>query len=151
MTRCALYRHFDAQGRLLYVGISLSPLYRTSQHMDVAEWSFAIARIELQWHDDEDAARAAERVAIRSEGPLFNRQHARSSDEAKNAVADIIDALGYPKLEASLGLSHSSIRHARVSGRFPARWYLIVSDLCEEAGVECPKSAFAWVGSGSEA
>jgi hypothetical protein len=29
---CALYRHFDAAGALLYVGIALDPIYRLSAH-----------------------------------------------------------------------------------------------------------------------
>ena len=41
---CALYRHFAADGSLLYVGISLSALNRLGQHKQNAEWFDKISR-----------------------------------------------------------------------------------------------------------
>jgi hypothetical protein len=70
--RTALYRHYDAEGNLLYVGISLSPISRTSQHAQTAEWFNDVARIDIEWHGDRKSAVDAERAAIRSEDPAFN-------------------------------------------------------------------------------
>jgi len=67
-----LYRHFDGEGRLLYVGISLSSVARLGQHKHNAHWYDAIRRVEVEHFDDPDAARAAERAAIQTENPLFN-------------------------------------------------------------------------------
>lgn len=75
---CQLYRHFDADGRLLYVGISLSAVARLSQHANGSHWSKAITRVEVETHPSRDAALAAERAAILAEKPLHNVVHNRA-------------------------------------------------------------------------
>jgi hypothetical protein len=52
----ALYRHFDDEGRLLYVGISLSPTYRLSQHRVSSSWFVRISRISVEWFHNRDTA-----------------------------------------------------------------------------------------------
>lgn len=68
-----LYRHFDAGGELLYVGISLNTTYRLMHHKAVASWFDQIARIEIERFATRDEARDAELVAIRDERPIHNR------------------------------------------------------------------------------
>lgn len=70
--RTALYRHFDAAGALLYVGISLNTIQRTQQHKHGARWFEQIARIDIEWHDSRPAALTAEAIAIAMEAPQFN-------------------------------------------------------------------------------
>lgn len=70
--RTALYRHFDAEGRLLYVGISLSAARRLEQHKSTAQWFSKIVRVEIQWHPSRMDALAAEASAIVNEHPLHN-------------------------------------------------------------------------------
>lgn len=72
MTRTALYRHFDAAGALLYVGISLSAVQRLAQHKQTAAWFDGIARVEVQWLASREEALTAEAIAIAKEGPLWN-------------------------------------------------------------------------------
>jgi hypothetical protein len=67
----ALYRHFDSDGRLLYVGISLSAIIRLAEHR-ASPWFDDIARVEIERHPTRKAALAAERKAIRDERPLHN-------------------------------------------------------------------------------
>lgn len=73
-----LYRHFDAAGRLLYVGISLNALQRLLEH-DQAPWFDEIVRVEISRYPTRLAALAAERQAIRGEGPAHNIMHARKA------------------------------------------------------------------------
>jgi hypothetical protein len=73
----ALYRHFDANGRLLYVGISATPLKRTDAHSRAADWFGSVARIAIEHHVTREDALSAEREAIIAERPLFNRTHNR--------------------------------------------------------------------------
>lgn len=73
--KCALYRHFDASGALLYVGASLAPITRQIGHRTASHWSSRISRIDLEWFDDADRAFAAEKSAIQSECPEFNCKH----------------------------------------------------------------------------
>lgn len=69
----ALYRHFDAAGVLLYVGISVNPFARTSEHVCAAPWARQVVSITVEWHLSRRAALAAELAAIRSERPQFNK------------------------------------------------------------------------------
>lgn len=71
-TSTALYRHFDADGVLLYVGISLSAVARLAQHRDNAHWYRAIARVDIEWLPTREDAIFAERRAIFRERPLHN-------------------------------------------------------------------------------
>lgn len=70
-----LYRHFDATGRLLYVGISFSAIARAMQHRSDAEWWLQIARIEIVNYSSRAAALKAERAAIQEERPSYNKAH----------------------------------------------------------------------------
>lgn len=69
--RTALYRHYDAHGALLYVGISLNPFSRTRQHRN-APWAELVARIDIEWFPCRDSALDAETVAIQAETPKHN-------------------------------------------------------------------------------
>lgn len=70
--RCELYRHFDAEGRLLYVGITSSTFRRMRQHKHNSSWYEQVTRIEIERFPSREAARQAEMVAIDKEKPLFN-------------------------------------------------------------------------------
>jgi predicted GIY-YIG superfamily endonuclease len=67
-----LYRHFDADGLLLYVGISSKPPQRLAEHARGSDWAKAIARVTIEWFETREAALAAEANAIRDEAPIFN-------------------------------------------------------------------------------
>jgi hypothetical protein len=67
-----LYRHFDRDGTLLYVRISLSALRRLGDHAQTSGWFSAIKRVEIETFPDRAAAVAAERAAIRDECLLYN-------------------------------------------------------------------------------
>lgn len=77
--RTALYRHFDAAGELLYVGISLNAVSRLAQHRIEANWFDEIARIDIEWHPTREAAESAERTAIQAEHPRHNIAHVTMS------------------------------------------------------------------------
>ena len=71
----ALYRHFDAEGRLLYVGISLNAFSRLMQHRRDSAWFRQIASITVEWFPTRGKAVDAERAAIQAERPLHNVIH----------------------------------------------------------------------------
>ena len=70
-----LYRQYDIEGDLLYVGISLSGIARTQQHRQTAHWYKDIATITFEKFHTREEALEAERKAIRTEMPLYNIQH----------------------------------------------------------------------------
>ena len=78
-----LYRHFNADGVLLYVGISLSALYRLSQHADHSEWYNEISKVEMEHFCDRPSAMVAERKAVISEGPLHNIHHKKKPNKTR--------------------------------------------------------------------
>lgn len=76
MARGTVYRAFDSQKRLLYVGTTVTP-NRLRDHASVAPWWSLTVRIELTHFDTAPEAEAAEADAIYTEQPLFNRANNR--------------------------------------------------------------------------
>lgn len=73
--RGIIYRHFDANRRLLYVGSTGSLRYRTRQvvHSRTARWWRYVDRISHAQTSDRATAYELEKLAIRTEDPIFNR------------------------------------------------------------------------------
>jgi excinuclease UvrABC nuclease subunit len=78
--RTGVYRLFDAEGSLLYVGLTCDPDGRWRQHSHQKPWFKSVDRHTVEWHDTRIEARRAEVVAIKTEGPLYNRQDVRHSE-----------------------------------------------------------------------
>lgn len=74
--KTALYRHFGADGALLYVGLSATPLRRTREHVAGSDWRDLISRVEIEYLHTRADAEAAERAAIKAEAPRFNVMNA---------------------------------------------------------------------------
>lgn len=72
-----LYRFYNAEGHLLYVGITSNPPARFSQHRQQKQWWSDVATIQLEQFADRDQLAAAEIKAIRQEKPLHNITHAK--------------------------------------------------------------------------
>lgn len=71
--RCEVYRHFDADGALLYVGMGWSSLARLMRgHRKQSHWFDQIARIEIERFPTREAAYKAEWDAIVKEKPRYN-------------------------------------------------------------------------------
>jgi hypothetical protein len=69
-----VYRHFNAEGRLLYVGQAKDPLKRFAQHRKKSNWAASSAAMRTENFGSREAALKAERKAILDEAPLFNRR-----------------------------------------------------------------------------
>ncbi len=69
----SLYRHFDKDGALLYVGVSFNPFVRSQGHSNGSVWFERISRIEIEQFETRDAALDAEFNAIQKERPLYNK------------------------------------------------------------------------------
>lgn len=78
MSRTAVYRYYDAEDRLLYIGMSEDPALRMKQHAADKPWWAAVADAALEWHSTREAAAEAEVLAIKAEDPLHNRLHSPS-------------------------------------------------------------------------
>lgn len=78
-----LYRHFNQEGALLYVGVSLSVVHRLAQHKDHSHWYRSITRIDIKEFSTRREALIAERDAIKQEKPLHNIYHLRQLKSEK--------------------------------------------------------------------
>ena len=68
----ALYRFFDCDGELLYVGITGNFSQRWQDHASSKPWYGSINRMTVVWYKDAAAAVEAETEAIDSELPRYN-------------------------------------------------------------------------------
>lgn len=142
MARTALYRHFDAEGRLLYVGISDCLSARDKQHAATAKWHGDVVRTEAEWLNSRDDAVLAEARAITREKPTHNVHWIADGDKA--AVRQIVGELGAEVICRKLGVTRHSVRFAVSAGSFSANWFAGLLELCIEAGVDCPMHIFNW-------
>jgi predicted GIY-YIG superfamily endonuclease len=70
--RCYLYRFFDADDRLLYVGITRDIHARMAAHRRTAHWWNEISHAQWQVVVSRAEAMSREAFAIAGEGPLHN-------------------------------------------------------------------------------
>lgn len=70
--RCTIYRAFDGNGVLLYIGRSTRVEARLREHEKYAPWASQVARWEVTECADWWDALSAEREAIEAEAPLYN-------------------------------------------------------------------------------
>lgn len=70
-----VYRAFDAEGDLLYVGVTTKGPLRWEQHAATKPWWNSVARIDVAHYSTVRDALDAERFAIGSEHPRYNVRH----------------------------------------------------------------------------
>lgn len=73
-----LYRFFDQEDQLLYIGISNDPKRRFSEHRQGKLWWRKASRIQLEHFGGRDELAAAEIRAIQNESPRYNNVYATS-------------------------------------------------------------------------
>ncbi len=72
-----LYRHYDSSDKLLYVGISVSAVNRLKEHIDSSKWTSDISTVKIESFPDRNSALLAEKLAIKTEKPIWNIIHNR--------------------------------------------------------------------------
>ncbi|MFH8410719.1 GIY-YIG nuclease family protein [Streptomyces sp. NPDC018019] len=70
--RTALYRLYDAEEDLLYIGISRKLTQRFREHEHSRSWWHCVKYVDLTWFDSHPRAYAAEKAAQHSERPPYN-------------------------------------------------------------------------------
>lgn len=99
-----VYRYYDADDVLLYIGFTSDPHTRWRQHQRNSAWAKDAATVRVERYAYEDLARSAERAAIWSESPLHNikstpmdsQNMAAASRERWSAARDSADELRIP-------------------------------------------------------
>lgn len=67
-----VYRYFDKDGTLIYVGCTLNARRRLAEHRAASPWGGEITRMEVADFPSKEAGLNAEREAIRTESPKYN-------------------------------------------------------------------------------
>lgn len=71
----ALYRFYDKDDQLLYVGITIDPGTRWGQHAKDKTWWTEVVRTTIEQFPTRADVLMAERVAIQTENPKYNIMH----------------------------------------------------------------------------
>lgn len=69
--KTSLYRYFDVDDVLLYVGIAYNPFIRSKQHEAKHDMT-TVRLVEIEWFDSREDAKIAEQWAIIRERPAWN-------------------------------------------------------------------------------
>jgi excinuclease UvrABC nuclease subunit len=80
-----VYRIYDANDRLIYVGATANPMGRVIGHQRASWWFALAARVSYEPHEHIESALAAEWTAIAEEAPAFNITHNGGRAEQVNA------------------------------------------------------------------
>jgi predicted GIY-YIG superfamily endonuclease len=128
-----LYRHLDADGALLYVGITCDPVNRLSNHKACSPWAASIASVTMQWFDCREDAAAAERIAVRDERPAYNREFAIRTG---NPIEWLVSHWGSRKALAEIiGAETIAVHRWAQRSRIPSDWQAAVVEAAQDAGM----------------
>jgi predicted GIY-YIG superfamily endonuclease len=112
----ALYRLYDANDALLYLGITQDPNQRWAQHRRRQHWWLEVARKEVVWIGCRAQAEATEAEALLVEKPRYDRHLSGIyRNDPPSTVRQHADPEAERKIQAALTAMGSDIR----SGEFP--------------------------------
>lgn len=61
-------------------------------------------------------------------------------------VSEICDALGRREIAIRIGRGVTAVSNAASQGKFPAAWYVVLTEMCAEQGIDCPLTLFRFLG-----
>jgi len=88
-----VYRVYDQEGRLLYVGASVNVFTRLREHRLYAEWWPLAFEGTVTRYENRAMARSVEAHAIRNEGPLYNTTDERAEAIKRITITDPIEVI----------------------------------------------------------
>lgn len=86
----ALYRWYDIDDALLYVGISSELPVRVNAHFKRSTWMEFAVRSSVARYETREEAEAAEEAAIKAEHPLFNQTHNNTPESRERLVEYLV-------------------------------------------------------------
>lgn len=107
-----LYRFYDRDGVLLYVGITFNPSIRWHHHKGKKGWWSDVERIEATRYPNRHQAEAEEVRVIQEESPLYNIIHAVRPDPQEDFTSELDEAIDALEQQArrSAGTPRRTIR-----------------------------------------
>lgn len=112
MTQNILYRHYDENGTLLYIGVSTSFFERLSQHKCHSTWFNQIQTMTLERFSTKVEMLKAEKKAIKKEKPVHNVHYSDVEKIIPNPVLKI------SQVAEKIGVSRRQIYKMIDDGRF---------------------------------
>ncbi|WP_053638273.1 MULTISPECIES: GIY-YIG nuclease family protein [Streptomyces] len=112
-SRTAVYRLFDADGTLLYVGMTYAPERRFRDHRAKRTWWSQVDGISIEWFTTRYRASLAEAKALRTEHPVHSVHQAAPWREQQR-----VDALAVSpeaRRNRSIGLTAHAARARSLS------------------------------------
>ena len=61
------------------------------------------------------------------------------------SAADICSALTRQEMSRRLRVGQTAISNACVEGKFPAKWFRVLQQMCGEVAIDCPIELFSFV------
>lgn len=121
--QAAVYRLYDANGALLYIGSSYNPERRYRDHYPKPWWPLVARRVE-EWHPSKEAAYVAEMAAIAAEAPVHNEmgtpRYVPPSEKAAARRSHLAGELTVKGIMAKFGISRQSLHTYRQRPDFPS-------------------------------
>lgn len=96
----SVYRYYDRDGLLIYVGITSRGARRNYEHNASKDWWPYVARQEVDHYETRELALRHERSLIIRHRPPFNRQHNPDADAMRAVYVAYADAAESDALEA---------------------------------------------------
>jgi len=122
-----LYRHFNKNNNLLYIGVSLNVLSRLYQHKLNTHWFSEITLVTIQSFDTREEALEAEKDAIAKEKPLYNikfQPPQKESEEINIIMPNLPRLLSVKETAKYLGISTRTIYNqtsSKAKKKFPIK------------------------------
>lgn len=88
-----LYRMYDADGVLLYIGITTNLEDRLADHRGFKGWWREVSTIKLEHFPTRSSAEDAERLAIETEVPRWNVRHGVSPAERSTPASSTVSTM----------------------------------------------------------
>lgn len=134
-TRTALYRHWDDNDVLLYIGISMNPLLRNKVHLENMAWRGKIAKITIEYFPTRQEAMAAEAAAVVAESPVHNKHYATT--DTGRLITDLINQWPTRKdLADEIGASTQQVHKWARYNRIPSSWMQDVKNASQARGLK---------------
>lgn len=74
-TPTAVYKHYDIDDNLIYVGIASDVTVRQTTHFKTSEWQQEIQNVSVEWHHSRLRAEIREILLIKAFRPKYNKVH----------------------------------------------------------------------------
>lgn len=146
-----VYRYFDNEGLLLYVGQTKEFFNRLHAHERNSSWFTIVASVTLERFETESEMKAAELVAIQTENPIYNKADNPNYESPQDHFQKIKSALfdkydyanrdleesGHSALLAKVLKLRSQIPEVRKSASWAALYFMSAYELLDKTEFSC--------------